>query len=309
MTRVALLFPGQGSQAAGMADGLLEGAGAEHLLEAAQAEGLDLRRALAGDSEALRPTEVAQPALLFVETLLAAPLLGLPGLVATAGHSVGEYAALVAAGALLPAQAMRLVTRRGQAMSGMRDGGMLALVGADPELAGRVCAEAGASGTLVVANLNAPGQVVLSGSREAISAAAGVARRLGVRRALPLNVSGAFHSPLMAAAGTAFAELLASEPFGQASPPVVCNVDASAQRDGDALRERLAGQLVSPVRWADSVRTMVDDLGAELLVEVGPGSVLSGLVRRIAPEVEVRAVADPAAAVALVGELRVPVRG
>ncbi|GAC1342596.1 MAG: ACP S-malonyltransferase [Candidatus Dormibacteria bacterium] len=309
MTRVALLFPGQGSQVPGMAAGLLDHPRGQALLEAAAGEGLDLREALAGDSDSLRRTEVAQPALLFVEALLAEPLLELPDLVAMAGHSVGEYAALVAAGVLDAVQAMRLVTLRGRAMAAMRDGGMLALVGAELEVAERVCAEASAAGTLAVANLNAPGQVVLSGSLDALTAATEVARRLGVRRALPLNVSGAFHSPLMAAAGQSFAGVLAGEAFLDARVPVVCNVDAGAERAGPALRQRLARQLVSPVRWSDSVRAIVDDLGAELLIEVGPANVLSGLARRIAPGCEVRSVATLEQAGALVGELAVPAGG
>ncbi len=300
--RVALTFPGQGSQAAGMAGGLLDTPLARSLLDAASQHGLDLAAALEGDDDALRPTEVAQPALLFVSTVLAEALRESGGVevVGVAGHSVGEYAALVAAGVLDPAAAMGLVIERGRAMAAMREGGMAALLGAEASLAEDVCHEVRDSGggVVVVANLNAPGQVVLSGSREALDRAVALARERGVRRAMPLNVSGAFHSPLMAPAAERFAALLDAAGFRDAAVPVVCNVDAEAVRDAAGLRDRLRRQLTAPVLWVDCVRRLAS-LGAEALVEVGPGSVLTGLARRIAPELRAVAVArlDDAVAV------------
>ncbi|HZS13067.1 MAG TPA: ACP S-malonyltransferase [Candidatus Dormibacteraeota bacterium] len=299
--RVALTFPGQGSQAAGMADGLLDTPLARTLLDAAAGRGLDLRNGLSGDDDALRPTEVAQPALLLVELVLAGALqtAGLD-VAGVAGHSVGEYAALVAAGALDPDEAMGLVVERGRAMAAMREGGMAALLGAEASLAEEICREVEASGggVVVVANLNAPGQVVLSGARDALDRAVALARQRGVRRALPLNVSGAFHSPLMAPAAERFGALLDRAAFRDATVPVVCNVDAEAVRDAGGLRERLRRQLTAPVRWVDCVNTLLE-LGAGALLEVGPGSVLTGLARRIAPEVRALSVArlDDAVAV------------
>jgi [acyl-carrier-protein] S-malonyltransferase len=169
---------------------------------------------------------------------------------------------------------------------------MAALLGADQDLAEAVCAEASAAGLgpVVVANLNAPGQVVLSGTVAAVEAAARLARERGAKRAVPLRVSGAFHSPLMAGAAGGFAAELARAPIGDAAIPVACNVDAAAVRDASGLRARLQRQLVSPVRWSDCVATLVD-LGAEALVEVGPAGVLTGLARRIAPGVTALSVA------------------
>jgi [acyl-carrier-protein] S-malonyltransferase len=260
---------------------------APELLEVAAAAGIDLRGALAGDEEGLRPTEIAQPALLLVEAVLALRLReAAPGVtvVGVAGHSVGEYAALVAAGVLEPTVALRLVTARGLAMAGMREGGMTALLGATEELATEVCAEVGAAGggVVVVANLNGPGQVVISGERAALEAAAALARERGVRRAMPLRVSGAFHSPLMAAAAEEVGRLIDAAPLADAAVPVVCNVDGVPVRDAAAIRDRLRRQLASPVRWSDCVAGLTG-LGAEALVEVGPGAVLSGLAGRISP--------------------------
>lgn len=297
MTRVALCFPGQGSQVPGMADGLVDLPGAAGLLAAASEAGLDLAGALRGDDEALRATDVAQPALLFVEAVLA-DLLEDAEVVAVAGHSVGEYAACVAAGALDPAAAMHLVVERGRAMASMRRGGMLALLGAGPELAEEVCREAAAAvpeAVVVVANLNGPQQTVLSGDPAGLEAAQTAAGRLGVRRAVPLNVGGAFHSPLMEQASAGFARHLDAVEVRPPRRPVVCNVDAEAVSDAEGLRRRLRAQLTAPVRWTDCVRRLVD-LGAEALVEVGPQAVLTGLARRIVPNVPAIAVGSPEAA-------------
>jgi [acyl-carrier-protein] S-malonyltransferase len=299
VTRVALVFPGQGSQAAGMGADLLGEAPAPELLDVAESAGIDLRGALAGDEEGLRPTEIAQPALLLVESLLAPRLMATAGVevVGVAGHSVGEYAALVAAGVLEPAVAMRLVAARGRAMAGMREGGMTALLGASEEVATAICEDVGAAGggVVVVANLNGPGQVVISGERAALDAAAALARERGVRKAIPLRVSGAFHSPLMAAAAEEVGALIDAAPLAPARVPVVCNVDGAPVREPDALRDRLRRQLASPVRWSDCVGSLAE-LGAEVLVEAGPGSVLSGMSSRIAPRLRTLQVASAAAA-------------
>jgi [acyl-carrier-protein] S-malonyltransferase len=230
--------------------------------------------------------------------------------VGVAGHSVGEYAALVAAGVLEPAVAMRLVAARGRAMAAMREGGMTALLGASEEVATAICEEVGAAGggVVVVANLNGPGQVVISGERAALNAAAALAKERGVRRAMPLRVSGAFHSPLMAAAAEEVGALIDAAPLAPARVPVVCNVDGEPVLEPGALRDRLRRQLASPVRWSDCV-TSLAGLGAEVLVEVGPGSVLSGLAGRISPELRTLPVGSAAAAAGLSTSLAGAVHG
>jgi [acyl-carrier-protein] S-malonyltransferase len=269
-----------------MADGLIDVPIAAQMLAAAESCDLDLRSALAGDDDHLRPTDIAQPALLFVECALRSILPDDLEIVAVAGHSVGEYAAAVAAGALQPADAMGLVIERGRAMAAMREGTMCALIGIDLEPATAACEEAQreTGEVVVVANLNAPGQLVISGSTAGVDAAAKLALARGARRAFPLNVSGAFHSPLMSSAATRFGVALDAVAMSDPNPQVVCNVDAIAAQSAAELRDRLRLQLTSPVRWIDCVRRLVE-LGADTLVEIGPGSVLSGLARRIAPDV------------------------
>jgi [acyl-carrier-protein] S-malonyltransferase len=303
MTRVALCFPGQGSQSAGMAEGMMDTPVGERLLALAASEGLDLRAALTGPDDALRPTEVAQPAIVFVELVLADALPDGLDVVGVAGHSVGEYAAVSVAGALTAEDAMRLVIRRGREMARMTEGTMAAVLGLDAAVLDDVCAELRASGeVVVVANLNAPGQTVISGTRGAVDAAADLARERGARRVVPLNVSGAFHSPLMAPAAARLTDAIQHTPLHALRVPVVCNVDATVVDEADQLPDRLSRQLEAPVRWMECVARLVD-LGADTLVEVGPGAVLSGLARRIAPGTATVNVADRAGAVAL-AELR-----
>jgi [acyl-carrier-protein] S-malonyltransferase len=280
-----------------MAASLLHDPAAAALLDAAAATGLDLREALQGDDHALRPTNVAQPALLFVECALLASLPTGLEVVAVAGHSVGEYAACVAAGALDPVMAMRLVIARATAMAAMREGTMAALLGLSGEVIEAVCADASrqTGETVVIANLNAPEQVVVSGTRAAVDATIRIAGERGLRRAVGLNVSGAFHSPLMAEAAATFAGALDATALRDPRMPVVCNVDAAPCSDATSLRDRLRRQLTGAVRWSDSVHTLVA-LGAETLIEVGPGTVLTGLARRIVPGTQAVAVNDAAGA-------------
>jgi [acyl-carrier-protein] S-malonyltransferase len=283
-----------------MADGLADLPIAQEMLSAAAACGLDLAAALTGDDEQLRPTDIAQPALLFVECALRSTLPAGIDVVAVAGHSVGEYAAAVAAHAITPGDAMRVVIERGRAMAAMREGTMSALLSLDLETATAICAEAqrDTGEIVIVANHNAPGQLVISGSHRGVEAAAQLALARGARRVIPLNVSGAFHSPLMADAASLFSVALDSVALSDPQPPVVCNVDARAVHTAGALRERLREQLTAPVRWIECVQRLVE-LGAETLIEVGPGSVLSGLARRIAPGVRALAVNTPDAAASL----------
>lgn len=268
-----------------MAGGLLDQPLAISLLAVAASEGLDLGAALRGSDEELRPTQIAQPALLFVELVLAAALPADLDIVGVAGHSVGEYAAVSVAGAYNPEDAMRMVIRRGREMAAMTEGTMAAVIGLDDGVVESACAEARACGEVVViGNLNAPGQVVISGSTNGVERAGAAARERGARRVIPLNVSGAFHSPLMAPAAERFAQVIRATPQTELRIPVVCNVDGLAVEHSADLPERLARQLESPVRWIACVSSLIG-LGADVLVEVGPGAVLSGLARRIDPQV------------------------
>lgn len=296
MTRIALCFPGQGSQTPGMAAGLDATELGARLLRAAADQGVDLGAALSGEEELLRPTDVAQPALIFTEVVLAAALPRDLEVVAVAGHSVGELAACAAAGVMAPEVTLRLAVERGRRMAAMQEGTMAAVLGLEAETLTGLCAEVG--GGVVVANLNAPGQVVVSGPAAAVAELLRRARAAGARRVVPLRVSGAFHSPLMAEAAAGFARVLDSVPMSAAAVPIVANVDAEAVSDPAGIRDRLRRQMVSPVRWTESVDRMVR-LGAEALVEVGPGGVLSGLAHRIAPGTPALSVSSRGAAAAL----------
>ena len=269
-----------------MAAGLLEGTTASEMLEVARGKGLDLAAALEGGEAELRATEIAQPALLFVEVMLTRSVPDDVQVVAAVGHSAGEYAALVAAGVLSPGAAMRLVIERGRLMATSGGGAMSAVLGLDDERVREICEEVSGAdhGVVVVANLNAPGQVVISGTAEAVASAAELAKARGARQVRPLAVSGAFHSPLMRDAAAAFARELDAAAFSDAVLPVVSNVDAHPVREAAELKERLRRHLVSPVLWAECVRRL-PSLGVEALVELGPGRVLTGLARRILPEV------------------------
>ena len=279
-----------------MAVDLLDEPLATALLAVATDAGLDLAAALEGGDDALRPTEIAQPALVFVELVLASMLPADLDIVGVAGHSVGEYAAMSVAGVFSAADALRLVIARGRAMAAMTDGTMAAVLGLTADAVEDACAEARAAGeTVVVANLNAPGQVVISGTPAGVDRAASAVRAAGARRVLPLNVSGAFHSPLMHEAAARFGVRIDATPRAALRFPVVCNVDGAPVSDAGDVPDRLRRQLESPVRWIDCVTGLVG-LGAELLIEVGPGTVLSGLARRIDPALRTASVATGAAA-------------
>ncbi|HEV2131882.1 MAG TPA: ACP S-malonyltransferase, partial [Longimicrobiaceae bacterium] len=259
-----------------------------------------------GPEEELTLTLNAQPAIL-VHSVAVWRLIqdaGLPVSLA-AGHSLGEFSAYVAAGALDFADAVRTVRRRGELMlrSGEeRPGTMAAVLGLDDEQVERVCREASAGGGVVVpANYNAPGQIVVSGDVEAVERAGQLLRAAGARRVLPLNVSGAFHSPLMQVAERGLAEQLSAVELREPAFAVVSNVTAAPVREPEEARRLLVEQLTSPVRWVASVQTMVD-AGITRFLELGPGSVLSGLLRRIASDAKGRALGTAAELNAFLGE-------
>jgi [acyl-carrier-protein] S-malonyltransferase len=293
----ALLFPGQGAQKVGMGADLYEkSAAARAIFALADAVcGRPISRiCFEGPEEQLRPTDVAQPALLAVELALLAALgevLGGDLLAAldvrwVAGHSLGEYGACAATGALSSEDALRLAAERGRLMGQAPAGTMAAVLGLDASALVPICA---AIPGVVVANDNAPGQVVLSGEVEAVQRASQAATAAGARRVIPLNVAGAFHSPLMAAAAAEFARILADVQVSTPRLPIIGNVSAGPLTDAGALRAELAGQVAAPVRWRESV-TFLADAGAQAAVECGPGNVLTGMAKRTAPSIAVRAV-------------------
>jgi [acyl-carrier-protein] S-malonyltransferase len=313
--RVALVFPGQGSQKVGMGRAWAEASPAARRTfeEADAALGLPLARLCwEGPEEELNLTANTQPALLAVSIAIhraltapappagfAAPWPPLPRPVAVAGHSLGEYSALVAAGALDFADALRLVRRRGELMQQavpVGEGAMAAFLGLDAATVAEVARDAAAAvqgEVCAVANLNAPGQTVVAGHRRAIERAVALARERGVRKATLLPVSAPFHSPLMRPARLAMAELLAGTALRDPEVPVVTNVDAAPATTGEAARDALIRQIDSPVRWVESVEWMAGRAGVEALLEVGPGGVLSGLNRRIAAGVQAAPLAEP----------------
>ena len=249
--------------------------------------------AFEGDAEELTRTHNAQPALLAHGAAAWAALRErlAPSVRAAAGHSLGEFTAYHAAGAFGLADAARVVRRRGELMyeAGLaRPGVMAALLGEPAEPLEAICERASAeAGVVVPANYNAPGQVVISGDAAGVERAGALAKEAGVKRVVPLKVSGAFHSPLMQPAAEGLAALLAATAMQDAAFPVVGNVDAREDADAAAARDLLVRQLTSPVRWTDVVAALARRHPGALYVELGPGSVLRGLVRKIAPGVEV----------------------
>lgn len=247
-------------------------------------------------NELIGRTEYAQPALLAAELACLAALFenGVKPSMA-AGHSLGEYGALVAAGALDAASALKLVSVRGSISGGVAreaGGGMAAVVGLDRAALDTMLDSARAEGIVDISNYNAPGQVVISGQNAALEKAVSWARSLGAKRVVPLSVSGPFHSPLMLPAAERFAREVEATELGAPSIPVISNFDALPCSDPGVIKRNLVRQLHHPVRWEDSIATM-SALGAEVFVEVGPGRVLQGLVRRCAPTTAVLGVEDP----------------
>lgn len=288
MSNPAIVFPGQGSQFPGMARDLFEQSPAARALlaQANDILGFSLTDIMFdGSDEDLRRTDVTQPAIFVhsVAQFVARPEL-VPGM--TAGHSLGEFSALVAAGALDFASALPLVARRAQAMQAAceeQPGTMAAILGLADEVVEQVCQEINASGDIVVAaNYNCPGQLVISGSVRGIERACEAMKAAGAKRALPLPVGGAFHSPLMQSAAAALAAAIEKTEFRPARCPVYQNVDGRPHTAPAEIKANLLAQLTAPVRWTQSVQHMAAD-GAADFVECGPGKVLQGLVKKIAP--------------------------
>ena len=306
MKKIAFVFPGQGSQKVGMgrvwADASDEAR--RTFEEADEVLGFPLSRLCwEGPEEELGLTANTQPALLTASVAMLRALGVLaPELqpVAVAGHSLGEYSALVAAGSLSFADALRLVRRRGELMQEavpVGVGAMAAILGMDADAVAAVAADASASGdqpeVCAVANLNGPGQTVIAGHKEAVDRAAALARERGARKVTILAVSAPFHSPLMRPAREGLTPLLEATEFHDPKVPVVANVDAAPVTTGAAARDALARQIDGPVRWVESVLFMEDHLGVEAFVEVGPGGVLAGMNRRIVKSARSTGISDP----------------
>ncbi len=305
---LALTFPGQGSQRPGMGTAWT-GTPAWALVErASEVAGRDVAALLLeADAEELRATRNAQLTT-FVTSLVALDALraaGVPAPDALAGHSLGEYAALTAAGALSFENGVRLVGARGEAMQAAADarpGTMAAVLGLDVDAVEAACAAV--DDEVWVANDNAPGQVVVAGTAAGVESAGAAARERGARRVMPLPVGGAFHTPLMAPAAEGLAAALAAAAFDPPSAPVVANVDAEPHQAADEWRQLLADQLCRPVRW----RPTLERLGALaaddplVVVEVGPGGVLTGMVKRTLANARTVSVAEPDHVAAAVAE-------
>lgn len=310
MTKIAFLFPGQGSQKVGMGEALLQGNYANFYETADALLGYDLSTLmLQGPEEQLTLTYNAQPALLTTGVLVAKQLVDAgiqPDF--TIGHSLGEYAALVASGVMTFEDAVQIVHTRGKLMNEAMpagEGSMAAILALDEQTLGEVTKSVSEElGEVVqMANLNCPGQIVISGTKRAVEVACERAKVAGARRALPLNVSGPFHSELMKPAAEKLRETLANVSLQQATVPVIANVTAQPVTAPDAIADLLVAQLSAPVQFEASIRTLLAQ-GVDTFIECGPGKVLSGLVKKIDRQATTYCVYDDATLQALVADAK-----
>lgn len=299
--KIAIVFPGQGSQAVGMLADLAAGHPLvrETFDEGSAALGIDLwRLSQDGPKDSLDQTENTQPALLCAGVAVMRVLQNQAGVspVVMAGHSLGEYSALVAAGALPLADAARLVAARGRLMQEAvpaGSGAMAAILGLDDARVVAVCAEAAQGQVVAAVNFNSPGQVVIAGQAEAVGRAAELAKQAGAKRALLLDVSVPSHCALMRPAAERLAGVLQGQDFDMPQVPVLHNVNVAEAATPDEIRRLLVEQLFSPVRWVETVQAIAAR-GVGTVIEAGPGKVLSGLIKRIDKSLLVLPVADPA---------------
>jgi [acyl-carrier-protein] S-malonyltransferase len=301
--KIAFVFPGQGAQAVGMGKDAYdahEGARSK-FIQADTALDVALSQIIfEGPEEALKMTVNTQPALL-TASMAYLEVLSKHGIVPdyVAGHSLGEYSALVAAGAIGFEDAVRTVRARGQFMEQAVPGGqgaMAAVLGAEREALAELCAKISSSvGVVELANVNCPGQIVVSGSKEGVQAIVEQGKEIGAKRVIPLEVSGPFHSSLMKPAAGRLAEVLAAVPMQPAAIPVVTNVTARAEQNPDRIRSLLVEQVYSPVLWEDSIVWLIGE-GVDTFVEIGSGTVLAGLIKKVDRSVKVVSVGSLEAA-------------
>ncbi len=290
MSKLAIVFPGQGSQYVGMGKDLYERSPAARELFDRADEILDFplsRICFEGPEEELKQTKNTQPAI-FLHSVALLRLVENRTAAMTAGHSLGEYTACVFAGAMTFEEGLKLVRMRGELMQRAGEeqrGTMAAIIGLDPKVVGEICCTAWTSGVVQCANYNAPGQIVISGSVEGVYRAMELAKARGAKMAKEIVVSGAFHSPLMQTASEGLQKALEATPIRDARIPVYSNVTAAPVQKSGEIRQCLEQQLMSPVRWAESVEHMIA-AGATMFLEVGPGKVLQGLIRRINARVQ-----------------------
>jgi [acyl-carrier-protein] S-malonyltransferase len=279
---IAFTFPGQGSQTPGMGEAWKGHPSWELVAEAAEASGRDVEHLLLrADADELKQTRNSQLAT-YVASMIVLDAVERTGLEPAfhAGHSLGEYSALTAAGVLSFSDGVRLVTERGNAMQAAADertGTMAAVLGLDDDKVDLACLRT--DGEVWVANYNAPGQVVVAGDPASIRTAGAAAKELGAKRVMPIRVGGAFHTPFMAPARERLRKALAETDLRDASCPVFANVDATAHSDGEGWAGLLGAQLTSPVRWRQSLHNLAD-AGANVFIELGPGTVLTGMAKR-----------------------------
>lgn len=284
----AYVFPGQGAQFSGMGKDLYENNElAKSMFDKAdEILGFPITQVMfSGSDEELKQTKVTQPAV-FLHSVILAKVLGVkPD--GVAGHSLGEFSALVVAGALSFEDGLRLVAKRAMAMQKCCEnnpGGMAAILGLEDETIEQVCQSV--DGVVVAANYNCPGQLVISGADEAVDAACVKLKEAGARRAMRLPVGGAFHSPLMEAARAELEQAISEVEFHTPVCPIYQNVDAQPQSEPEVIKANIIAQLTAPVRWTQIAKNMIAD-GYDNFVELGPGAVLQGLIKKVNPEVSV----------------------
>lgn len=290
MSKKVFLFPGQGSQYVGMAKDLYENSveAKEMILTADNILGINLSYIMFnGPEEELKQTSITQPAI-FLHSVVLSGLIRTLNPDAAAGHSLGEYSALVAANTIQFHEALILVRERGNAMqqAGIQNKGtMAAIIGLEPEKVDEICQTASAEDIVQSANFNSPGQIVISGSESGVKKAMELSKQAGAKLVKELVVSAAFHSPLMEPARQKLDETLTKINFYKSRIPVYANVTAAPVSEADEIKNLLSRQITSPVRWEETIRNMIDD-GFDEFYEIGPGNVLQGLIKRINPDVK-----------------------